>query len=121
MLKTILIVDDETVVVDISKRRLMQKGYAVLCAHNGEEALEVLRNGKVDLIVLDVEMPGMNGYTFMSERKNIPDAADVPVLVVTAYPNMEPIFQRQGIKMYLLKPLQFSEFTAKIKEIIGEP
>ncbi len=121
MAKTILIVDDEGVVVDIAKRRLTQEGYLVLGVHDGEVALKVMREGILDLIVLDVEMPKMNGYTFMAERKKIPGADKVPVIVLTAHHKLEPIFQRHGIETYLTKPLQFNDLLVKIKEVIGEP
>ncbi|MBF0331306.1 MAG: response regulator [Candidatus Omnitrophica bacterium] len=121
MPKTILIVDDEDVVVDISRRRLTQEGYEVRGVHDGESALQALREGVVDLIALDVEMPVMNGYTFLAERKKIPGAENVPVIVLTAYPNMQPILKRQGIDMYLTKPLPFRDLLASIKKVIGEP
>jgi CheY-like chemotaxis protein len=75
----------------------------------------------VDLIILDIEMPKMNGYAFLAERKKIPGAENIPVLVLTAYPSMEPIFRRNGVRDYLTKPLRFQELLAKIQEILAEP
>jgi CheY-like chemotaxis protein len=120
MPKTILVVDDEDVVVDITKRKLTREGYYVIGVHDGESALQALREGAVDLIVLDVEMPKMNGYTFMSERKNIPGGAKAPVIMVTAYGSMEPIFKRHGIRAYLNKPLKFQDLLSKVKEVLAE-
>ncbi|MBF0569533.1 MAG: response regulator [Candidatus Omnitrophica bacterium] len=121
MAKTVLVVDDEEVVVDITKRKLAQEGYLVLTAGNGEQALQVLREGVVDLILLDVEMPKMNGYEFMNERKKIPGVEDIPVIVLTAYDSMEPIFRRNKVAAYLTKPLRFQEVLAKVKEVVGAP
>ena len=121
MPKTILIVDDEDIVVDITKRKLTQEGYLVIGVGDGEKALQVLREGLVDLIVLDVEMPNMNGYTFLTEREKIPGALSVPVIVLTAYDSMEPIFKRHGIRAYLQKPLKFQDLLAKIREILCVP
>jgi DNA-binding response OmpR family regulator len=121
MPKTILIVDDEELVVDITKRKLTQEGYQAITANNGEEALQVLQEGLVDLILLDVEMPKMNGYAFITERKKIPGAEVIPVIVLTAYDSMEPIFRRNNISAYLTKPLRFQEVLAKVKEIVGAP
>ena len=120
MVKKILIVDDEDVVVDIAKRRLTQEGYEVIGAGDGESAMQALRQGPVDVIVLDVEMPKMNGYTFIAERRNIPGSENTPVIVLTAYDSMEPIFQRNGAQAYLVKPLQFQDLLAKIKEVLGD-
>ncbi len=119
MSKTILIVDDEEIVVDITKRKLAQEGYLVIGVGDGEAALQVLREGRVDLIVLDVEMPNMNGYTFMIERAKIPGASDAPVIVLTAYDSMEPILKRHNIAAYLQKPLQFKDLLVKIRDVLG--
>lgn len=119
MPKTILIVDDEDIVVDIARRKLIQAGYMVIGVGDGEKALQVLREGPVDLIVLDVEMPNMNGYTFMAEREKIPGGTSAPVIVLTAYDSMEPIFKRHGIRAYLQKPLQFQDLLVKIREVLG--
>ena len=120
MPKTILIVDDEEIVVDITKRKLTQEGFLVIGVGDGEQALQVLREGPVDLIVLDVEMPNMNGYTFMAERQKIPGALDAPVIVLTAYDSMEPIFKRHGISAYLNKPVSFQDLLTKIKEVLAQ-
>jgi CheY-like chemotaxis protein len=120
MQKTILIVDDEEIVVDITKRKLLQEGYMPIGVGDGEKALQVLREGPVDLIVLDVEMPTMNGYTFLAERQKIPGATRTPVIVLTAYDSMEPILKRYGIRAYLQKPLQFQDLLMKIREILNE-
>jgi CheY-like chemotaxis protein len=121
MVKTVLLVDDETVVVDIAKRKLDQLGYSVLAANDGEEAVEILRTSKPDLIVLDIQMPKMNGYTFLTElRKNPnPDLAAIPVIMVTAYSDANPIFNRHGVIAYLLKPLKLQELLDKIQEVLG--
>jgi DNA-binding response OmpR family regulator len=119
--KTILIVDDEELVVDITKRKLAQEGYLALGAKDGEEALQALREGLVDLILLDVEMPRMNGYSFLTERKKIPNAENIPVIVLTAYDSMEPIFRRNNVSAYLNKPLRFQDVLARVKDVIGAP
>lgn len=121
MPKTILIADDEDIVVDITKRKLIQEGYLAIGTKDGSEAFQVLQEGLVDLILLDVEMPKMNGYTFMNERKKIPGAESIPVIVLTAYDSMEPIFRRNHVHAYLTKPLRFQDVLAKVKEVIGDP
>ncbi len=123
MPKTVLLIDDEAIVVDIAKRRLDELGFSVLTANDGQEALELLNFAKPDLIVLDVQMPRMNGYTFLAElRKHPNDAiAATPVVVVTAYAETNPIFVRHGIKAYLLKPLKLQELLDKVQEFLGAP
>lgn len=121
MVKTVLLVDDETIVVDIAKRKLESMGFRALCANDGQDALNILDNEKPDLIVLDVQMPRMNGYVFLTELRKHPNStvASTPVIVVTAYAENNPIFIRHGIKAYLLKPLKLEQLLEKVQEILG--
>jgi CheY-like chemotaxis protein len=66
-------------------------------------------------------MPDMNGYTFIMEKAKIPELANIPVVVLTAYNEMEPLFKRYGVKSYLLKPLKLQDLIDKVVEIIGQP
>jgi CheY-like chemotaxis protein len=118
MPKTVLLVDDETVVVEIAKRKLEDKGYHVLTAFDGDEALEVVSQHKPDLIFLDIQMPKMNGYTFLVEMRKIKGMETIPVVVITAYGEMEGIFRRRGITEYLFKPLKLQDMLAKVDQIL---
>ncbi len=120
MPKCILVVDDEPIVVEISKRKLEEKGYEIMTAQNGLEALAALQKRIPDLILLDIQMPKMNGYTFMMEKIKISEYSKIPVIILTAYGEMGPLFKRHGIKAYLLKPLKLQELLDKVKEILGE-
>lgn len=119
--KSILIVDDEYVVVEISKRKLEERGYEVQTAGDGNEAFIRLKSKIPDLILLDIQMPQMNGYSFIVEKVKIPEYADIPVVVMTAYNEIEPLFQRHGVKAYLLKPLKLQDVIKKVIEIVGQP
>jgi CheY-like chemotaxis protein len=121
MPKSILVVDDESIVAEISKRKLEEHGYEVRTAGNGTEAFSQLKSKIPDLIVLDVQMPQMNGYTFIIEKVKIPEYANIPVVVLTAFNDMEPLFKRHGIMAYLLKPLKLQDLIDKVVEIIGQP
>jgi CheY-like chemotaxis protein len=121
MPKTVLVIDDEEVVVDIAKRKLMERGFHVLTAGNGEEGLARLKEMIPDLIVLDVQMPKMNGYTFIVEKSKNPSYAGIPVIVVTAYNQSEPLFERHGVHSYLLKPLKLQELLDRVSQVLGGP
>ena len=121
MSKSILVVDDESIVAEISKRKLEDYGYEVFTAGNGNEAFQSLKSQIPDLIVLDVQMPQMNGYTFMMEKIKIPEYVDIPVIVLTAYNDMEPLLKRHGVRAYLLKPLKLQDLVDKVIEIVGQP
>jgi CheY-like chemotaxis protein len=121
MPKSILVVDDETVVVEITKRKLEDRGYEVMTAGDGNEAFARLSTRIPELILLDIQMPNMNGYTFVMEKVKIPEYAAIPVVVLTAYNEMEPLFKRHGVKSYLLKPLKLQDLVNKVVEIVGQP
>jgi len=121
MPKSILVVDDEPVVVEITKRKLEDRGYVVNTAGNGIEALAQLKVKIPDLILLDIQMPDMNGYTFIMEKVKVPEYFDIPVVVLTAYNEMEPLFKRYNVKAYLLKPLKLQDLFEKVVEIVGQP
>lgn len=116
---TILVVDDEPVARTFASKKIADNGYKVLTAGNGEEALAVLNQTKPDLILLDVEMPKMNGYTFVGElaKKNLDPR--IPIVVLTSHEELGPIFKRHGVRAYLIKPPKVEEIIAKIVELIG--
>ena len=120
MPKSILVVDDEPVVVEIAKRKLMERGYEVETAADGIEALDSLKKKIPDLILLDIQMPRMNGYTFIMEKVKVPEYKSIPIIVLTAYGEMEPLFKRHGIKAYLLKPLKLQELIDQVQSVVGE-
>jgi CheY-like chemotaxis protein len=121
MPKSILVVDDEPVVLEITKRKLEESGYEVHIAADGNEAFLRLKSKISDLILLDIQMPRMNGYTFIMEKNKIPEYANIPVVVLTACDDLEPLFKRHGIKAYLQKPLKLQDVIDKVVAIVGQP
>lgn len=119
MPKTILVVDDDRLGVELVKRKLEEQGYEVPTAANGQEALDSLKSKIPDMIILDVQMPDMNGYTFIIEKNKVPEYIKIPVVMLTASAETGPLFKRHGVKAYLLKPLKLPELLAKVAEIAG--
>ncbi|NTV30069.1 MAG: response regulator [Candidatus Omnitrophica bacterium] len=117
--KKVLIVDDDRVGLALMTARISKEGFTVLTAANGKVGLECAIKEKPGLIVLDIEMPEMNGYTFVLEMKQQEALKDIPVIVTTAHEENRPIFARRGIKHYLVKPVQMDELIGKIVELIG--
>lgn len=118
MSKRILIVDDDHALVKMVEAFLTSHGYAVASACDGEEGVEQVKKQRPDLIVLDVQMPKMNGYTFIFELKKIDGASSIPILVLTAKEGMAEIFKVEGVKEYLIKPFQTEALLASIKKYI---
>ena len=119
MPKCILVVDDDRVNTLLVKNALLTKGYEVLTAGDGLEALDVIKMKKPDLILLDVQMPNLDGYGFVMKKIANPDPAisKIPVIVLSAMGKTEPLFKRHGVKAYLLKPIVVEEMLAKIQAV----
>jgi CheY-like chemotaxis protein len=106
MAQKILIIDDDPTSVKMAESFLTAHGYEVITAGDGDEGINQIKKARPDLIVLDVQMPKMNGYTFVFELKKIPDSNTIPIIVVTAKQGMAEIFKVEGIKEYITKPVQ---------------
>lgn len=113
--KKILVVDDEVDVVKVLKRRLEDQKFEVITAFDGDEGLEKTKTEKPDLIILDIMMPMIDGYTFVRELKANQDTAHIPVIVLTAKGNgLKELFQVEGIRDYVTKPYEIDQLMAKV-------
>ena len=112
----VLIIDDETLIREVVKEYCKNEGYNVLEAENGIEGLEILERNNVDIIVLDIMMPEMDGYTFFSKMK---EKHDIPTIVLSARgEEYDKLFGFSvGIDDYLTKPFSPKELIARIKAI----
>ena len=114
MPKKILVIDDDETSIKFLQTRLEQNKYEVITAHDGVSGLQKVLQENPDLIILDVEMPKMNGYTFMLEFKKLAELSLVPVIVLTAHEEMQPIFVLKGVRGYLVKPVKFEDLLEKL-------
>ncbi|AFM27549.1 sigma-54-dependent transcriptional regulator [Desulfomonile tiedjei] len=114
----ILIVDDEKDFCEILFHVVRREGFAPLIAHNGETALEMVRVGMPDALLLDVKMPGMDGMEVLRRSKAIDP--DLPVLMLTAYGGVNGAVQamKEGAFDYLAKPLNNNELIEKLKRAL---
>ncbi|MDH5473414.1 MAG: hybrid sensor histidine kinase/response regulator [Gammaproteobacteria bacterium] len=113
---TILTVDDNPSNLQLLDGFLAGGDYNILKAENGEEALKVSRNNSIDLVLLDIMMPGMDGYQVCETLKKMPDKADVPVIFLTARNDIESMIKgfNVGAVDYLTKPINVEEFRARV-------
>ncbi|NTV29467.1 MAG: response regulator [Candidatus Omnitrophica bacterium] len=118
-MKKILVVDDDVNVVKLFQKRLESSGYAVISAADGEDGLRKVREVKPDLVLLDVMMPGMDGFSVVREIKSDPELKSIPVLIVTAKGDLGDIFRMEGVAGIFDKPLQGDEVFAKIRQLVG--
>jgi CheY-like chemotaxis protein len=115
--KKILLVDDEPDVLKIVKLRLETAGYTVATAVNGQEALDCIFRECPNLVVSDVLMPIMDGFTLYKKLKSNPTTADIPVLILTARGHMEDSFRVMGADDFLAKPFEHQELLAKVESL----
>lgn len=115
--KTILVVDDEKPFTEMMKKVLIERGYDVMTASNGEEALAAIARQKPDLILLDIKMPKMGGLAFY-DRICLPNCEPMyPILVITASDHLEELFQSLPVEGFLLKPVKIEEMLEKVKAV----
>ncbi|MEB3886984.1 adenylate/guanylate cyclase domain-containing protein [Lyngbya sp. CCY1209] len=112
----VLIVDDNEVNRDLLVRRLKRQGYDVLVASNGFEALELMRSTPLDLVLLDIMMPQMNGYQVLETLKADPALRYIPVIMISAVNDIESIVRciELGAEDYLSKPFNPVLLRARI-------
>jgi two-component system cell cycle response regulator len=114
--RTILIAEDSRVMRAILREPLRGHGYRVLEAADGEQALACCVRERPDVVLLDVEMPVMDGHQVLARIKQQPELADVPVVFLTARATTEDVVQglRLGAHDYLRKPFEASELLARV-------
>ncbi len=115
---TILIVDDEEHIRLLMKEELEDEGYEVHTAANSEEAIELVKSIKPDLVTLDIKMPGESGLMTLRKIREI--VYDLPVILCTAYSSYKTYFSAVAADHYLVKSSDMTELKDKIREILGK-
>jgi DNA-binding response OmpR family regulator len=110
----ILAVDDEAQVTLVLKRVLEQEGYTVTTSNDGYAALAMVVNSPPDLVILDINMPGINGYQVL---KRIREEHDIPVIMLSANQDVSCIDNTIGLGAddYIRKPFHLRELSARVK------
>ena len=110
------IIDDEPIIHEVLGDLLTTEGYRVESSLNGEEALEKYSPDASDLILLDLLMPGMNGFEVCSELKKLPETKETPVIFLTAKTELEDVIKgfSLGAVDYITKPFNSAELLARV-------
>ncbi len=111
----VLLIDDDATVHDLVRRFLQKEGYSCVCASNGPEGLELARNLRPSIIVLDVMMPNMDGWSVLTRLKGDPEIADIPVVMLTMVDSKDLGFSL-GVDDYMLKPIERCEFVSMLRK-----
>ena len=122
-MKTILVVDDEQEIRELQKKKLEKYDYKVITACSGEEALSVCKTNHPDLVLLDIAMPGLDGYGVAVQLKRDEVTKNIPIIFITAKELDPRTVNRRvdeiGAFDFLMKPCAFEDLLAKIKSAIN--
>jgi sigma-B regulation protein RsbU (phosphoserine phosphatase) len=113
----LLVVDDNETNRDLLARRLERQGYRVVLAESGRQALEILKQHPFDLVLLDIQMPEMNGYEVCQQLKADEGTRDMPIIFISALGDIQDKIQAftVGGVDYVTKPFQFQEVLARVE------
>ncbi|PKQ37685.1 MAG: hypothetical protein CVT59_06500 [Actinobacteria bacterium HGW-Actinobacteria-1] len=116
----VLCVDDDVSIVEMIKMGLEADGMNVLSAGDGAEALEVLQAEPVDVVLLDIMMPRVDGWMALMEIRNNPLTADIPVIMLTAKTQdlAKILAFKQGVQQYVTKPFNLMELSARVRSLV---
>lgn len=116
---TIMLIDDSSTNNILYESILMDEGYDVIICEDAKIALKKLQKVIPDLIILDLMMPGMDGFHFLEKKREMKTVSNVPVIMLTA--RMDQESERKafelGVLAYMVKPIGILEITDKIKKI----
>lgn len=117
-MQTILVVDDEPNYLVILEELLREEGYEVFCAESGQQALEIIKQSDLDLVITDMRMPGLDGLELLKSSKE--RNPDLPVIMITAFGEVEKAVaaMRTGAFNYLTKPFDNDELLVSVRQAV---
>ncbi|NQT72757.1 MAG: response regulator [Chloroflexi bacterium] len=121
MSEKVLVVDDDPGIVRLMERFLQREGYEVITATNGLQALKTAKNEQLELIILDLMLPGVDGFEVCHRLRSEPNTSGVPIVMVSgkAEEKDREAAAEAGADAYLLKSADPSELHQQVKEILS--
>ncbi len=115
----VLVMDDDSAVVDVIRMGLQADGMRVLGAADGGEGIDILSRERVDVVVLDVMMPRVDGWMALMDIRNHSSTADLPVIMLTAKDEdlAKILAFKQGVQQYVTKPFNVAELSARVESL----
>ncbi|HUO04077.1 MAG TPA: response regulator [Candidatus Binataceae bacterium] len=112
-----MVVDDDSDTVVVLSRHLQREGFVPISAYSGNECLKLLHKDDVDVILLDLMMPSMDGFQVLKELKNNPRTAEIPVIMLTARDDIDARAEgmRLGISDFISKPVFRGQLALRIR------
>src|SRR5512141_2303381 len=122
--KSLLIVEDIPGILELLELTLRFKGYEVMTAQNGQDALEMIQNKRPALIITDILMPRMDGFTLVHRLRSEQDTRDIPVIFLSATyvsPEDKAFATTLGASRFIEKPIDMENFLRAISELLKQP
>ena len=120
--KKVMMVEDDLFFIDLLGKKLRDGGYTLSFVNDGESAISLLDNNVPDIILLDILLPGIDGYEVAKKIKDNEKYKDIPIIFLTNFGSKENIEKGKalGVKEFLIKStVTFDEIIEKIKKILG--
>ncbi len=116
----VLVIDDDEAIVDMIRMGLEADGMVVHGASDGAEGIDLLNREVVDLVILDIMMPRVDGWMALMEIRNNPLTADIPVIMLTAKTQdlAKILAFKQGVQQYVTKPFNILELSARVESLV---
>ena len=120
-MKKILVIEDNEINQDLIIRRLKKQGFDVCFASDGEQGLKLIKQDNPDLVLLDMSLPKMDGWSVAKASKGDPGTQDIPIIALTAHAmqgDREKAIEA-GCDEYETKPIQFKQLLTKIEKLVA--
>jgi DNA-binding response OmpR family regulator len=118
----VVIVEDDPYILDFLKFTLEQQGYHVFAAADGEEGLKMIQKHLPVLVVLDLMLPGLDGFTILNRMTEKTETSEIPVVVVSVYTSSEStrrmVQSQKNVREVFTKPIRSKEFVARLRQIV---
>ena len=117
-----LVVDDEPMARTLLRLMLVRAGFDVVEAEDGFDALDKLKDGSPDVMILDVMMPGIDGFSVCETVRAAPSTAALPIIMLSAKTDLDSVNKglRLGANKYLTKPISPEELTRQVRDVLQE-
>lgn len=117
---TILVVDDEELSLELTARRVEKQGFKVLRAYNGTQAVSLIKDLPIQLVLLDINMPDVDGYTVLKQIRDIKPKEELAIIMVTAVEEPDAVIDciNTGANDYIMKPFHPTELITRISTVL---
>lgn len=118
--KRVMVVDDDRKLLGMIRRWLRRESYEVTTAGSGDEAMQIVDNVKPDLVILDMQMPGMSGLTFLRKIMRWDDKPRYPVLVLTGRAELAGFFSNLAVAGFVEKPCTMKSLVERVNDVMSK-